>query len=150
FERAIHRIQKIVAVRLHVEPNQVRAEQPVDQLALPRTNRERLRIRPRDVPENRDPSVRTRFLDHPWRESEVIILHEDHRIRLTRSLFKKCFGEAAIHGLILVPILGAENRTSMRDMAQRPQTFIGESKIESLLFLRSEPNAAKRVLRMIR
>ena len=57
-DQAIDRLEKIVAVQLHVKSEQVAAEQPVENLLLPRTDAERLAMRPRDMPEVADDRVR--------------------------------------------------------------------------------------------
>ena len=54
----VDRLQKIGAMRLDVESDQIGAQQAIHQLALPGANSEGLRIRPRNVPEDRDPRVR--------------------------------------------------------------------------------------------
>ena len=38
----------------------------------------------------------------------------------------------------------------MRDVAQRPETFVGKAEVEALFFFLGQPHAAQRVLRMIR
>ena len=58
FQRAVHGLQKVVAVRLDVEADQVGAQQAVEQFALPRADAEGLRIRPGDVPEDGDARIR--------------------------------------------------------------------------------------------
>src|SRR6202158_2343612 len=58
-------------------------------------------------------------------------------------------GEAAIDFLISDPILGAKDGASVRDVAQRPDAFIGEAFVVALLFLGAEPDAAQRVAGMV-
>ena len=65
FDHAINGLQKIVAMRLNVKPDQVRAEEAIHQLALPGTNAKSFEVRPGDMPENRHPRIRPFFLDHP-------------------------------------------------------------------------------------
>src|SRR3984893_5021925 len=78
FDGAIDSGKKIVAVRLNVKADKVGTEQTVDQFTLPRTNPEDLRIRPRNVPENRNTGVGPRFLDHARKQCEMIILHQNN------------------------------------------------------------------------
>ena len=61
----VDRLQKISTMGLNVEPDQVGAQQPVHQFALPWTNSEGLRIRPRDMPENGHARIRPFLLDQP-------------------------------------------------------------------------------------
>ena len=58
-DEAIDRLEKIVAVQLHVEAEQIAAEQAVEDLFLPRADAERFAMRPRDVPEVADDRIRT-------------------------------------------------------------------------------------------
>src|SRR5580698_1756692 len=78
FERPVHRLQKIIAMRLHMKPNQIRAQQSIQKFALPRTNSNRLRIRPRNVPEDRDMRVGPLLLDQTRQKRKVIILHRNY------------------------------------------------------------------------
>ncbi len=74
FERAVHRLQKIVAVRLNVKANEIGAEKTIDEFALPRTDPENFRVRPGNMPENRHSGVGPCVLDHPRQQRKVIIL----------------------------------------------------------------------------
>ena len=65
FQRAVYGLQEIVAVRLNVKADQIRAEEAVDQLPLPGADSENLRIWPGNMPENRHSRVGPRVLDHP-------------------------------------------------------------------------------------
>src|ERR1700722_1521259 len=62
-ERGIDCLEEIVAVRLGMETDQVRAKQAVEELPLPRANAERFRIGPRNMPEDGDARVGTRLFD---------------------------------------------------------------------------------------
>ena len=57
-DEPIDRLEKIVAVQLHVKAEQVAAEQAVENLLLPRADAERFAVRPRDVPEVADDRIR--------------------------------------------------------------------------------------------
>jgi len=63
FKSAIHGIEKVPAMRLNVKADQIRAQQTVEQFMLPRADSERFRIRPGNVPEDRDPGIGPPFLD---------------------------------------------------------------------------------------
>ena len=52
FEHVIDSFQEVVAERLRVKSDGVRSQQTIQQFALPWTNAENLRIRPRNVPED--------------------------------------------------------------------------------------------------
>jgi len=64
FDRAVHGLQKIVAVRLNVKANEIGAEKTIDQLALPRTEFQKLPRSARNVPEDRHARVRPGILNH--------------------------------------------------------------------------------------
>src|SRR5260370_41241239 len=49
----------------------------------------------------------------------------------------------------MVPVFGTEDGPRMGDVAQRPETLIGEAEIEAFLLFFAEPDAPQRVLRMI-
>src|SRR5262245_56540064 len=51
---------------------------------------------------------------------------------------------------IVLPVFGAESRTGMCDMAQRPDSLVGEAEVEALLLLLRQPDTAQRVLRVVR
>ncbi len=74
FHSVIHGFEKIVAVRLNMETDQVCPEQSLDQLALPRADAEHFRIGPGNMPENRDGGVGARLLHHFRKQGEVIVL----------------------------------------------------------------------------
>jgi hypothetical protein len=133
-----------------MEPDQVRAQHAVEQLALPRTNAESLRIRPGNVPEDRNARVGPAFLDQARQQGEMIILDEHHRFLFTAHFVQQHSGEFPIHRLVVFPVLGAKNGPRVRDVAERPDSLVGEAEIEPLLFLFTEPDAAERVLGMIR
>ena len=111
---AVDGFQKIVAVRLNVEADEICAEKSVEQFALPRTNAEDFRIRPGNVPEDGDASIRTCFLDQARHQGKVIVLNEDNRILRGRHFLESGIGEALIHFLIVAPVFGPKNRPRVR------------------------------------
>ena len=78
-ERPLDRLEKVVAVELDVERQQIVAEQAVQDLLAPGTDAKRLRVRPRNVPELADDDVGPRVLDEARQQREVIVLHEHDR-----------------------------------------------------------------------
>ena len=82
-ELPIDRVDEVVAMKLRVEPENAAAEQAVEQLLPPRANRERFRIRPRNVPERNDRRSRQRLPDHARQQREVIVLDEHDRVAAT-------------------------------------------------------------------
>ena len=149
FQRPVHRFQKVVAMRLHMESDQVGAQQAVQQLPLPGADSKGLRIRPGNVPENRDARIGTLLLDHARQQREVIVLNQHHRILFSLDLLQQRVRELPIHGFVEFPVFGAESRASVGDVAERPQALICESQIEPLFFFLGQPQPAKSVLRMV-
>ena len=150
FERAIHGLQEIVAVRLDVEADQIRAEQAIQQLALPGADAEGFRIGPGDVPEDGHARIRTALLDHLREQREMVVLHEHDRAFFVRDFLEHGIGEMFVDGTIGFPVAGAEDGACVGDVAQGPQAFVGEAEVKPLLFFLGEPNAAQRVLVMFR
>ncbi len=149
FEGAIDGLQKILAMRLNVEADDVGAQHAVQQFLLPRADFEGLGIRPRDVPEHRDARVRPRFLDEPRQEGEVVVLHEDDRPLDIVHLVEHGVGELPVHLPVVLPVVHAEDRTRVRDVAQRPESFVREAEVVALFFLGGQPHAPQRVPRAI-
>ena len=79
-DEAVDALEEVVDVELRVEAQDVAAEEPVEQLDAPRADRERLGIRPRDVPERDDRRVGQALADHARQQREVVVLHENHRV----------------------------------------------------------------------
>ncbi len=149
-DRAVHGFQKIVAVRLDVEADEVGAQQAVHELALPGTDAEDFWIGPGDMPEDGHARVRARFLDHAREEGEVVVLREKDRRLRAFHLLEDGVGKTPVNLLVVIPILGPEDGAGVRDVAERPKTFVGESVVVALLFLAAQPHAAERVARTFR
>src|SRR5580765_4454648 len=79
-DNSVDRLQEIGAMRLDVEADKIGAKQTVHQFALPWTDSECLRIRPGDVPEDRNARIRATLLDHSWKKSEMIVLYQNDGI----------------------------------------------------------------------
>ena len=150
FQRAVHRFQEVVAMRLNVESDQIRSQHAVQQFALPRANPEGFRIGPRNVPEDGHARIRPAILDHPRQQCEVIILDQHDGLVFAAHLVQQDGGELAVHGAVLLPIDAAEDRPRVRDVAERPDPLVGETKIEAGFLFLAEPDAAQRVLGMVR
>jgi hypothetical protein len=104
FEHAIHRGEKIMAVKRNVKPDQVGAEQPIKQFGLPGANSECLRIGPGNMPEDRDARIGPLLLDKARQQSQMIVLHKDHRLRAVAHLFEQRVGKPPVHELIALPV----------------------------------------------
>ena len=133
-------------MRLNVKSHQIRSQQAIHQFALPRANPKRLGIRPGNMPENRYSGIRPLLFDHSRQQREVVILHQNHRLFGVLHFFEQGIGELTVDGLILFPIVGSKDRTRVRDMTERPDSFIGEAVVISFLFFLGEPNSPQRVL----
>src|SRR5438132_2086029 len=113
-------------MRLHVETDQVRAKQAIDQLTLPGTNAECLRIRPRDMPEDGDASVGSLLFDHSGNQREVIVLYQHDRPRCAFHFLQQSIGEFPVYGLVVAPVVGTKNGPRVSDVAERPEAFVSK------------------------
>ena len=116
FHEPVGRLEEIVAVKLGVEAEDGRAEQPVDDLFAPRADAEGLRIRPRNMPEGDKGRFGQPSSHHAWEKREVVILYQDNGIVLRGFLYHR-IGEALIHGDIMLPVAVAKNRPDEGDVA---------------------------------
>ena len=144
FDEAVDRLEKIVAMELGVESEDRAAEQAIDNALLPRADAEGLGVGPRNMPERDDRRLRQALPDHPRRQREMIVLHQHDRI-LGLGLLGDGIGEALVDLLVLLPVAFPELRPHERDVAQRPETFIGQTVIIAVLLLLRNPDPPKRV-----
>src|SRR5260370_33185105 len=133
-------------MRLNVKADQVRAEQPLQQAALPGADAGGLGVRARDMPENGQARGGALFLDDRWKQREVVVLQQYDGAALRRDLFQQGHREFAVDVAVVPPVFGAEQRPRVGDVAERPDTFIGEPVVEAALLLGRQPDAPPRVL----
>ncbi len=133
-----------------MKADQIGAQQAVEQFRLPGTDAEGLGIRPWNVPKNSHAGVGTGVLDETRQQRKVVILHQHDRIVFVLHFFEERPGKFPVDGLIVFPVFDAECRAGVRDVAERPQPFIGKTEVEALLLFLGEPHAAERVLGMVR
>ena len=135
-DEAIDRVEKIVAMQLHVEAEQIAAEQAVEDLFLPRADAEGLPMRPWNVPEMADDRVWTALLDESRKEREVIVLHEHDRGRALDFL-EDGLSELRVDTRILFPVAGVENGARVRDVTQAATARGWRNRSSSLLLLQA-------------
>ena len=143
-EVAVDGVEEVVAVELRVEAEDAAAEQPFEQLVAPRADAEALGVRPGDVPEGEDRRARQPLADQPRREREVVVLHEDDRVVGVDLVARRRRAKRSVDLLVVLPVLAAEDRPRVRDVAERPEPLVGEAVVVALLFLRREPDAPER------
>ena len=80
----------------------------------------------------------------------MIILNQHEWLLRAFDLFENGLRKFLIHALVILPIAGAKNGTRMRDMAERPDSFVRETEVVALLLFLREPDAPQCVMRMIR
>ena len=114
-DEAVDRVEKIVAMQLHVEAEQIAAEEAVEDLFLPRADAEGLPMRPWNVPEMADDRVWTALLDESRKQREVIVLHQHDRGGAVDFL-EDGLGELRVDARILFPVAGVENGPRIRDV----------------------------------
>ena len=84
FEYAIYGTQEVIGVSPNMEPDQIRAEQAIQQFTLPWADFEGLGIGPGNVPENRNPRVGQAIFHHAWQQSKMIVLDQHYWMFLAR------------------------------------------------------------------
>ena len=85
--------------------------------------------------------------DHSRQEREVVVLHQHHgvlRLRLGDDRVR----EPRIDGAVVLEVAGAKRGPHVRDVAQRPQAFVGEAAVVAALFLGREPDAPQLIERL--
>src|SRR5580698_8893228 len=107
-DNAINCLQKIVAVGLNVEADEIGAKQAVNQLPLPWTDAEGLRIWPRNVPEDSDTGIGPFFFDQPRHKRKVVVLYEDDGIFFVPDFFQQRLGKLRVDVLIVLPVTRAK------------------------------------------
>jgi len=127
-----------------VEPDDAAPQETLEQLLAERADAESLRVGPGDVPEGQDGGARQALADEPRRQREVVVLHQDDGV-LAVGFRADRVGEAAVHLLVMLEVLAPEAGPRVRDMAERPQAFVGEPVVVAPLLLRGEPDPADRV-----
>jgi hypothetical protein len=137
-------------VELRVEADQIGAQQAVEQFALPRTDPESLRVRPWNVPEDRDTGVRPPFFQEPWQQGEVVVLHEHNRMLGRVHLLDHGVCEFPVDCLVLSPVVRTKGRACVSNMAKRPEPLVRQSLVVTFLFFIRQPDAAERVAWMLR
>ena len=90
---------EVAAVALQLESQQVVGEQPGQQLAPPRADAEPVRMRPRNVPEQRRPGAGTSRAQGGRHQRQVVVLNE-HRRRGVGQLLLDDGGEALVDALV--------------------------------------------------
>src|SRR5260370_6774277 len=127
FESSVNCVQEVRAVSLHVEPNQIGSQHSAQQFSLPWANSKSSRARPRNVPEDRNPSVGAFFLDQSREQRKVVILHEYYRRVGSRHLLQYCPRELLVCCFVTSPIRCAEDESRMSNVTQWQQTFGGQA-----------------------
>ena len=148
FEQPVDGVDEVVAVELRVEAEDAAAEHPGEQLGAPRADRERLGIRPGNVPERQDRRVRQPLADHPRQQREVVVLHQHDRVARLRFLRRDRIGELLVDARDSAPSRSVRNvGPHMGDVAQRPEALVGEAEVIALLLFLRQPDPAHLVER---
>ena len=138
-EKAVDRLEEVLAVVARVETEDRAAEQALEDLGAPRADAERLGVRPWNVPERDDGGARQPLAHHPRQQREVVVLDQHDRIVGLRFVRHR-IGEALVDAAVLPPVLVAEHRPDMGDVAQRPQAFVRETIVVAALLRLGQPD----------
>ena len=88
------------------------------------------------MPEDRDAGVAAALcLIMRGSKREVVVLQAGPRAVYVHHFFQQGVGKLPVHVLVVLPILGAERRTRVGDVAERPQTLVREAVVVALFFL---------------
>src|ERR1700730_6717180 len=101
------------------------------------------------MPENCHPSIVSFLFDKPGQQREMVVLHQNDRVGRAFHLFEQSVSELMVDSLVMLPIIGTEDRPGVRDMAERPKTLIGKPVVVTFLLLFGEPYAPQRVSRIL-
>ena len=148
-ELLFDREQEVAAIALELKGEQVVGEQPVRMLRRPRADPEPVRIRPRDVPEQRGARVRHPRAQRRRHEGQVVVLDEDRGVR-DPDFFADRRGETRVDVAIRGPVLGAKLRTHVNEMTERPEPLVGEPVVVRGEGRLLEPEPAQLVRRALR
>jgi len=115
-------LQEAPAVPLDVEPQQVVAKQPLQQVPALRAGPKHVRTGPGDVPELRAERRRARLVDHLRREREVVVLEPD---RPAVGVLEDGVGERPADPPVGPPVVGVEVHPSDIGVTERPERPVG-------------------------
>src|SRR3989338_72995 len=149
FDLGRDRVEKIIAVLLRLKAHNIGAEHSLENFLAPRTDRKLRGGGPWDVPKYRYLRVGAAPLDQRGDERKMVILHKNQRPLYPVYFFKQRLGEETVDFAILRPVFFAEYRPYMREMAQRPERFVGKAVVVPLYFFAREPYALQRVPRLV-
>ena len=117
--------QEVRRVGAALEAQQVRAEQPVDDLAAPGQLGEDLVTRERDVVEEADPDVAALLADHLRDQLQLVVMHPDRRPG--RRLVHGGLRERPVDRHVGVPPPAVELGRGDDVVVERPQRRVAES-----------------------
>src|SRR5277367_168027 len=101
------------------------------------------------MPKNCDARVGAKTLYHLRKQSEVVVLHEQQGRFGSRHFLSHSFGKFLVCSLVALPVGGAKNWASVGDVAEGPQTFVGEAIVVAFFLFLRKPDAAERVFRLV-
>lgn len=142
-------LQEVRPIALELEGEQIVGGEPVDQLGAPRANPQAIRMRPRNVPEERRADAFAPRAKRRRDEREVIVLQEHRRIARVELLVDRR-REPFVDLAVGRPLLAAEARAHVDDMAERPQPLVGKAAVVRGKRRLLEPQPAQRIRGMFR
>src|SRR5438093_1714880 len=127
----------------------MRSQQTIQQFALPRADGKGLRVRPGNVPKNGDACVRPRFLYQARQQPKVVVLGQKHRLFRAVHLLQDGLRKLPVCLLVMLPVGKPKNRPRVRNMAKRPEAFVGETVVIAFLFFFCKPDSTQAVPRFL-
>src|SRR5216683_1056490 len=67
------------------------------------------------MPENCHPSIASSLFDKPGQQREMVVLHQNDRVKRTFHLFDDSVSELVVDSLVVFPIIGPEDRPGVSD-----------------------------------
>ena len=135
---APHDPQEVGGVAGPLEPDQVRAQQALDDLPPPRQLGEQLKRREGDVVEVTDQDVVAQLAQHRRDQLELVVVDPHRPAR--RRLGGGCLGEPAVDPAVGLPPAAVVDRRADHVVRERPQGVVGEALVEVGEVVLGEPD----------
>ena len=125
-----HEAHEVRGAAGQLEPDQVGAEQPLEQLPSPRQLLEQLGRWERDVQVEADPQVGAQLAQHLGDQLHLVVVHPDQSALVGQ--LRGRVREPLVHLDVGVPPLAVELRLGHQVVVERPQRGVGETLVVAL------------------
>ena len=132
-----------------MKPDEVRSQHPEEELPPPGADSEGLRVRPGNVPENRDPRVGPPPLEESGQQGQVVILDQDARLPEPLQFAQRGLCERPVGLFVVGPVLRPEQGPGVGDVAEGPEPLVRKPVVVALLLVLREGHPLERVERIL-